>query len=438
MASSNIKLFDENKGNMLSDSEFSISNQRMNGLQTGVASSQLQNKAMYQASLVAYAIAQVMMQNGKNANDTDAVSAFVANLSGTMLQKVYDIATTAEAQAGVATGKWMSPALVKAAIDSLAAKAQNILSDKTKALYGLSNTAVPDDLFVSLTNYFPQILVTTVPNTEVTASLNGKTVRATSDSSGLAILKIPGFGTWTVSATIDGAFISASCEIKAIAQYELSLVPDLETASWDIIDTISKNGNAASVWSVGDKKTVNIGGTNYQVQIIGFDHDTKTSGGKAGITFQLVDCLYSAYQMNSSDTNSGGWTRCAMRISTMATLLTNLPSALQNVIKAVNKLTSAGNMSSTINTTSDKLFLLSEVEIFGSTINSESGEGSQYAYYKAGNSKVKKVNGSASIWWERSPVRIKGNSFCRVSRDGKSEQYSSASLSEYVAFGFCV
>ena len=123
MASSNIKLFDENKGNMLSDSEFSISNQRMNGLQTGVASSQLQNKAMYQASLVAYAIAQIMMQNGKNANDTDAVSAFVANLSGAMLQKVYDLATTEEAKAGVATGKWMSPALVKAAIDTLAAPA---------------------------------------------------------------------------------------------------------------------------------------------------------------------------------------------------------------------------------------------------------------------------------------------------------------------------
>ena len=121
MASSNIKLFDENKGNMLSDSEFNISNQRMNGLQTGVASSQLQNKAMYQASLMAYAIAQVMMQNGKNANDTDAVSAFVANLSGTMLQKVYDIATTAEAQAGVATGKWMSPALVKTAMNYMLA-----------------------------------------------------------------------------------------------------------------------------------------------------------------------------------------------------------------------------------------------------------------------------------------------------------------------------
>ena len=150
MASSNIKLFDENKGNMLNDTEFNISTQRLNGLQTGVASSQLQNKAMYQVSLVAYAIAQIMMQNGKNANDTDAVSAFVANLSGAMLQKVYDIATTEEAQAGVSTGKWMSPALVKAAIDTLAAKAQNILSDKTKAMYSLGTDAVPDDVFASI------------------------------------------------------------------------------------------------------------------------------------------------------------------------------------------------------------------------------------------------------------------------------------------------
>ena len=150
MASSNIKLFDENKGNMLTDAEFSISNQRLNGLQTGVASSLLQNKAMYQASLVAYAIAQVMMQNGLNANDTDAVSTFVANLSGTMLQKVYDLATKAEAQAGVATGKWMSPALVKAAIDALAAKAQNVLSDATKGLFGLSSDAVPDDVFTKI------------------------------------------------------------------------------------------------------------------------------------------------------------------------------------------------------------------------------------------------------------------------------------------------
>ena len=106
----------------------------------------------------------------------------------------------------------------------------SLLKDATAALYGLGSDAVPDDAFASLTNCFAQILVTTSPNTKVTASLNGKTVSATSDSSGLAILKIPGFGTWTVSATINGVSISIDYEIKAIAQYELALYTDLETA----------------------------------------------------------------------------------------------------------------------------------------------------------------------------------------------------------------
>ena len=282
-----------------------------------------------------------------------------------------------------------------------------------------------------------QILVTTLPNTEVTASLNGKTVSAMSDSSGLAVLEIPSYGTWTVSVTVNGIFISINCEIKTVAQYELALSTNLETASWDFIDSISKSGNAASIWSVGDKKTINIDGTDYQFQIIGFNHATKTAGGTAGITFQMVDCMNATAQMNSSNTNVGGWTSCAMRTSTMATLLTKLPSALQNVIKTVNKLTSAGNQSATINTTSDKLFLLSEVEIFGSTTYSKSGEGSQYAYYKAGNSKVKKVNGSASGWWERSPDGSNDIIFCFVNNGGYATKMT-AGAQYGVAFAFCV
>ena len=439
MASSNIKLFDENKGNMLTDTEFNISNQRMNGLQTGVASSQLQNKAMYQASLVAYAIAQVMMQNGLNANDTDAVSAFVANLSGTMLQKVYDIATTAEAQAGVATGKWMSPALVKEAIDVLAAKAQNILSDATKELYGLSSSAVPNDAFNAV--YYSirsTVTITTLPNVNCVMKIDGNVeATGTADSSGKCVLFVKKLGDYTLTCTYAGLSWSQIVRVPYIGLTDIVAVPSLEEASWSLINAISENGMASSVFSVGDKKTVAIDGVNYQVQIIGFDHDTKKSGGKAGITFQLVDCLNSTYQMNSSNTNSKGWTSCAMRSSTMATLLTKLPSALQNVIKAVNKLTSAGNQSATINTTSDKLFLLSEVEIFGSTTYSKSGEGSQYAYYKAGNSKVKNVNGSASYWWERSPDGSNSTAFCGVASNSGADHHG-ASYSHGVAFGFCV
>ena len=126
-----------------------------------------------------------------------------------------------------------------------------------------------------------------------------------------------------------------------------------------------------------------------------------------------------------------------MRKSNMATYLSQLTSAWQNAIKQVNKLSSAGSQSTTIKTTADKLFLLSEVEIFGSTSYSVSGEGMQYAYYKAGNSKVKNVSGSANTWWERSPYASNTAGFCYVNSHG-SANGNDASASSGVAFGFCV
>ena len=117
MAASNLKLFDENKANMLSDEEYNTNTQRLNGVQTGVASSSLQNKTLYQTSLVAYAIGQLMIANGKDATDSATVSTFVANMDATMLQKVKDIATTEEAQQGLLNTKYMTPALTKVAIE---------------------------------------------------------------------------------------------------------------------------------------------------------------------------------------------------------------------------------------------------------------------------------------------------------------------------------
>ena len=121
MAAFNLKLFDENKANMLSDEEYNTNTQRLNGVQTGVASSSLQNKTLYQTSLVAYAIGQLMIANGKDATDSVAVSTFVANMDATMLQKVKDIATTEEAQQGLLNTKYMTPALTKVAIEYMLA-----------------------------------------------------------------------------------------------------------------------------------------------------------------------------------------------------------------------------------------------------------------------------------------------------------------------------
>ena len=142
-------------------------------------------------------------------------------------------------------------------------------------------------------------------------------------------------------------------------------------------------------------------------------------------------------RMNSSNTNSGGWTSCAMRSTHLPAILALMPTEVQNGIREVNKLTSAGSQSATINTTADKLFLLSEIEIFGSVSYSKSGEGTQYDYYKAGNSKVKKFNGSAGGWWERSPYGSNSTYFCDVISNGFAN-YSDASSAFGVAFGFCL
>ena len=80
--------------------------------------------------------------------------------------------------------------------------------------------------------------------------------------------------------------------------------------------------------------------------------------------------------------------------------------------------------------------MLSEVEIFGSTTYSAAGEGTQYDYYKAGNSKVKKQNGSAADWWERSPRASNSAGFCLVDGGGRASG-NHAGLPYGVAFGFC-
>ena len=206
--------------------------------------------------------------------------------------------------------------------------------------------------------------------------------------------------------------------------------------TWEQIIAACQRGAVPETWAVGNHKTMMINGASYQVDIIGKNHDTYAAGGKAPLTFQLHDCYADKKYMNISNKNSGGWTSCAMRSTHLPSILALMPTEVQNGIREVNKLTSAGNKSDTINTTADKLFLLSEVEIFGSTSYSAAGEGTQYDYYKAGNSKVKKQNGSADGWWERSPRASSSARFCMVDSGGDA-YYGDASRPRGVAFGFC-
>ncbi len=266
---------------------------------------------------------------------------------------------------------------------------------------------------------------------------------------------------------------------------------------WALISNIAESGAASSVYAVGDEKNITLTtGEQVTLVILGFNHDTKTSGGKAGITLGLKNSLATTYSMNSSNTNAGGWKSSIMRTSTMALYLSYLPAEVRNVIKPVNKITSAGSQSTTLETTSDSLFLFSMKEVFGTnyynttTAYSVNGEGEQYEYYKkypiptpnSGTGKFTALTGntgtfytsdtnvasgyidrfgtsrsttanryyhygnskglgnsatSANSWWLRSPSSSSSTSFCVVYSNGDAGT-SFASLALGVAFGFCI
>ena len=206
--------------------------------------------------------------------------------------------------------------------------------------------------------------------------------------------------------------------------------------SWEAIIAACQSRRVPDSWAVGDSKNMTINGTSYQIDIIGKNHDTYTAGGTAPLTFQMHDCYGTVYKMNTSNTNKGGWTSCAMRSTHLPAILSQMPTEVQNGIREVNKLTSAGNQSATINTTADKLFLLSEIEIFGSVSYSKSGEGTQYDYYKAGNSRIKKYKGAPDYWWERSPGVRDISSFCFVYTNGTASSYNASGYNS-LAFAFC-
>lgn len=219
-----------------------------------------------------------------------------------------------------------------------------------------------------------------------------------------------------------------------------------EKASWSDIAALSESGSADKYFSVGDEKTISLTtGEQVTLVILGFDHDDLTGGGKAGISIGMKNLLATKYRMNATATNEGGWDESEMRTSTMATLLSQLPSDLQGVIKQVNKKATAGGASTSITTSADKLWLLAEVEVDGTTSAGYADEGEQYEYWKTvkdgtvAADRIKYLSngsGSASNWWLRSPhvsFSTYFRNFYSTGAVGILAYYTRG-----VSFGFCV
>lgn len=222
--------------------------------------------------------------------------------------------------------------------------------------------------------------------------------------------------------------------------------PTFADSDWATIAELSENGQAQTFFSVGDEKTISLTtGEQVTLVILDFNHDDLTSGGKAGMTIGMKNLLATTYRMNETATNEGGWDESEMRTSTMATLLSQLPSDLQGVIKQVNKKATAGGASTSITTSADKLWLLAEVEVDGTTSAGYADEGEQYEYWKTvkdgtvAADRIKYLSngsGSAYSWWLRSPHVSSSTYFRNFYSTGIGG--SDASSVRGVSFGFCV
>lgn len=316
------------------------------------------------------------------------------------------------------------------------------VADAIRTKGGTSDPLVYPSGFISAiqamqTGIIPKLVVTTRPGAAITATAaeDSMIVKGTADTNGTCILELPKAGTWNVTALANGV----SNKQRIVIGTQSMLLPlyhdTFADNTWAEIIAACQTGVIPDSWAVGDNKPMTIDGTAYQVAIIGKNHDIYADGsGTAPLTFQLHDCYSEAKQMYSTNLSGLGWKNTDMRLTYLPAILALMPAEVQNGIRAVNKKTSEGGNSTTIEMVSDTLFLLSEVEIFGTASSSVAGEGSQYDYYKAGNPKIKKREGVDEFWWERSSAS--GGMFCRVRANGQAGA-SNASNSLGVSFAFC-
>ena len=224
-------------------------------------------------------------------------------------------------------------------------------------------------------------------------------------------------------------------------------------------------GDRKAVLVNGTVGTLAVNQTLY-VYILGFNHNSAKEGNgiqfgtfktalSGGTDVCLVDGSYNSYKTDGSkifnmnhwgNYNYGGWKACDLRYDILGstnkapvnygkaratsdtgydaptntatspvanTLMAALPADLRAVMKPITKYTdnkgNSSDVAANVTSSLDYLPLLAEQEIFGGnrTYSNQYEKNSQvqYAYYSAGNSKVKyrhSATGSTAYWWERS------------------------------------
>ena len=344
-----------------------------------------------------------------------------------------------------------SATTVQGVVDELFTSVSNGKTSLASAITDKGQSTSPTDSFSTMATKISNIQ-TSKPEQSKTATQNGVTIYP---DSGMALSSVS----------------------VAIPVYDGSIwtPPSFNEATWDFIKAATTSGKASSYWSVGDRKEVilnetvgikTFSNTTTYCYILGFDHNTSIeSNGEHTIHIgfgakSLTGDKYIAYcdskynnrvssigyfSMNSSNTNSGGWNSCQMKSTICPAFKNALPAELKNNIRAVTKWQNNGNSTSG-QSSSNEIWLLSEMEIFGSAQYSNyTANQLQYDFYKgvtnwsaAPKIKYKDTSTSEAVfWWERSAYSSASVFFCAVFTDGVAG-YSGASTSAGFAPCLCL
>lgn len=240
-----------------------------------------------------------------------------------------------------------------------------------------------------------------------------------------------------------------------------AMVTDVTTtANYDASDVAAGQYECKVKWNDGADGAP----TSYDVRVIGINHDNLSTPTddytEAGLTFQFVNCLNTAYAMNASDINSGGWANTELRTNlNTGTIWNTIPAAQQNAFKTVKKYYNPtyNSTSAAVSVSNDKVFIASYCELGGNNQHSSFNnrpwidlEGYQYEYWKAKDATGQNVAqpvlakgyqsnpASAVAWWERSVSPIYSYYFLFVSIDGYPSNYGNASYTSGVCPAFCL
>ena len=230
-------------------------------------------------------------------------------------------------------------------------------------------------------------------------------------------------------AHIDGG-TSSPGYFTDIADKDIPVPNSFATDSWKTIIKAVRNNNI-SKYNVGDTRTIDMG--TYGTHTLRIANKSKPSSCSksgysqtaCGFVLEFADII-TTYNMNPAGTyknveyeygwNKDGWPASAMRTFVNNDIYNSLPSDLRSGIVETTVVSGYGSSDSANFTSTDKLYLLSPMEVwgdwtgmYGSEVDRAKNQTRQLDYYSNlgvtynnYNSAIKKHGTTQYFWWHRS------------------------------------